>query len=85
MAKQEDSVQACELQQVRAISAFKGDDVTDLSFAEGDLIDVTRKDGAGYAYGTLKDGSSGWFPLEHVELTHDTAVAEVGAKTGEVI
>lgn len=84
MAKQEDSGQPCELQQVRAISAFNGEDVTDLSFPQGELIEISRKDGAGWAFGTIKDGSSGWFPLEHIELVYDTAVAEVGIKTGEV-
>jgi hypothetical protein len=80
----EHSGNACEAQQLLAVGDFQGDDVNDLCFLKGDVITMTRKDGAGFGFGTMEDGATGWFPLQHVELIHDNAVAEIGTNTGEV-
>lgn len=69
---------------VRALKDWSGDELDDLSFKKDDVITVVKKDAAGWASGKLKSGESGWFPMECVEEIFDTAVAEVGMKTGEV-
>ena len=76
--------QACEIRKVRALKDCLGSDVDDLSFKEGDIFQVERKDGAGWAFGRMEDASCGWFPLDCVELLHENAIAEIGTNTGEV-
>jgi hypothetical protein len=75
--------QVCEKQQVRAVKDWKASDIEDLSFQNGDIITIERKDGAGWAFGRLSDSTHGWFPLDCVELLHEKAIAEIGTNTGE--
>ena len=77
------TVQACSMQ-MKALKDWQGEELDDLTFKQGDVISVTKKDGAGWAFGTLEDGAKGWFPLEVTELLHEKAVAAIGTNTGEV-
>lgn len=63
------------IQEVRAIKDYKGGS-TDLVFKKGDVIHVSQKDGVGWAFGKLDDGSFGWFPLEKVELLTESELSE---------
>lgn len=71
-----------DAQKVVALSDYKAEELDDLCFKEGDVITITRKDGAGWAEGSLEDGSKGWFPLDKVEKVYESPVAEVGQDTG---
>lgn len=77
------AVKLCDYQ-VRATKDWTGEELDDLSFKKDDLILVRKEDGAGWASGMLKDGSSGWFPLDCVELVHESAIADIGTQTGAV-
>ena len=63
------------IQVVRAIDDYNGGS-TDLMFKRGDIIHVSQKDGVGWAFGKLDDGSFGWFPLEKVELVTESELSE---------
>lgn len=77
------TIQACSMQ-LKAIKDWRGEELDDLTFKQGDVITVSKKDGAGWAFGSLADGTKGWFPLEVTELLHESAVAAIGTHTGEV-
>jgi len=76
------TIQACSMQ-LKAIKDWRGEELDDLTFKQGDVITVSKKDGAGWAFGSLADGTKGWFPLEVTELLHESAVAAIGTHTGE--
>ena len=74
---------ACDLS-FRTLKDWEGEELDDLSFKKGDVISATKRDGAGWAFGSLPDGASGWFPLDCTEETHTRAVADIGTNTGHV-
>jgi hypothetical protein len=62
---------------VSALCDWKGEGIDKLSFAKGDHITISKKDGGSWAFGTIQDGSSGWFPLECADLQNTGITAYV--------
>lgn len=52
---------------VRALYEFKGEESGDLSFREGEIIQVIKKDNSGWWRGIREDGRKGDFPYNYVE------------------
>merc|ERR1712137_616377 len=79
----------CEPTVVIALKTWNGEELDKLTFEKGDEITITKKDGAGWAFGSLKDDSSGWFPLDCVDLPEKEedsvpdAIGEIGVDTGK--